>query len=249
MERKTNEEIHGILLNEFNEYLLSEKIESWVKECSRLSFSSKKESSKVELRVNLRNVLFGGSGFWEYKDGFRQLVKLNEEGSKTYYLSYDVWEDVNVFTAEMNLLDLNVKVIHKDSECLRTIEMERKTNGAIHDILLNAFNDYLLSEKAESWIREYSHFYFSLKKETQKVELSICIRKMVWEDDMFWEYKDGFKQLVKLNADGTKTYYISYDVWEDVNIFIAEIGLLDFNVEVIHKESALSSLSQDDFFI
>lgn len=127
--------------------------------------------------------------------------------------------------------------------------MERKTNKEIHDILLHAFNDYLLSEKAESWIRKYSHFYFSLKKETQKVELSIHIRKMVWEDNMFWEYKDGCKQLVKLNEEGVKTYYLSYDVWEDVNIFTAEMNLLNLNVEIIHKESELSSFNQDDFFI
>ncbi|MBP2619670.1 hypothetical protein [Chryseobacterium jejuense] len=249
METKTNKEVRDILLNEFNNYLLSEKAGSWIKECTQFYFSSKKETSKVKLTVNLRNVLFGGSGFWEYKDGFRQLVTLNKNGTYTYYQLYDVWEGVNIFTAEIDIQNLNVEIIHKDSECFKTIETEKKTNEEIHHILLKEFNAYLLSEKAEFWIKEYSHFYFSLKKETQKAELSICIRKIVLEDNMFWESRDGVKQLVALKEDGTKTYYISYDVWEDMNIFSAEINLQNLNVEVTHRESRLSSFNQDDFFI
>ncbi|MGG7468850.1 hypothetical protein [Chryseobacterium arthrosphaerae] len=127
--------------------------------------------------------------------------------------------------------------------------MERKTSEEINNILLNEFNNYLLNEKAESWIKEYSNFNFTLKKETKKVELKVDLRKEILEDNMFWEYKDGSRQLVKLNNNGTKTYYISYDIWEDVTIFVAEICLLNLNVETIYKESKLSSLNQNDFFI
>lgn len=81
------------------------------------------------------------------------------------------------------------------------------------------------------------------------MELKVDLRKEILEDNMFWEYKDGSRQLVKLNNNGTKTYYISYDIWEDVTIFVAEICLLNLNVETIYKESKLSSLNQNDFFI
>ena len=62
--------------------------------------------------------------------------------------------------------------------------MERKTTEEINNILLNEYNNYLLSEKAESWIKEYSNFNFSLKKETKKVELRVDLRKEILEDNM-----------------------------------------------------------------
>ncbi|WP_439478876.1 hypothetical protein [Chryseobacterium aquaticum] len=127
--------------------------------------------------------------------------------------------------------------------------MERKTIEEINNILLNDYNNYLLSEKAKSWIKEYSNFNFSLKKEIKKVELKVDLRKQILENNMFWEYKDGSKQLVKLDSNGTKTYYISYDIWENFNIFIAEICLLNLSVEIIYKENKLLSLNQNDFFI
>lgn len=127
--------------------------------------------------------------------------------------------------------------------------MERKTIEEINNILLNDYNNYLLSEKAKSWIKEYSNFNFSLKKEIKKVELKVDLRKQILENNMFWEYKDGFKQLVKLDSNGTKTYYISYDIWKNFNIFITEICLLNLSVEITYKENKLLSLNQNDFFI
>lgn len=49
--------------------------------------------------------------------------------------------------------------------------MERKTSEEINNILLNEFNNYLLNEKAESWIKEYSNFNFTLKRKLKKWNL------------------------------------------------------------------------------
>jgi len=158
MERKISEKIKNILLNEFENYLVSENTESGIKEYLCFYFSVKKKSQKGELRVDLRKAGLRYNTFWEYKDESKQLVKLNTNGSRTYYRFYDM-EDVTIFVAEIDLLDLKVEIIHEGSEYLKTFEMELKTDKEINNILLNEFNAYLLNEKAEFWIGEYADFY------------------------------------------------------------------------------------------
>ncbi|WP_299684597.1 hypothetical protein [uncultured Dokdonia sp.] len=127
--------------------------------------------------------------------------------------------------------------------------MKRKSNEEIEEILKKDFHNFLLNKQAPHWIKSYSQFDFYLNKKTKKVELTSSIKKVILEDGVTWENSKLGKQLIKIDDNGNKTIHISYDNWEDIQIYKSAIDLKSFEVETLYEYNHIELLNEEDFFV
>ena len=65
---------------------------------------------------------------------------------------------------------------------------------------------------------------------------------------MFLKNENEFIKSLKLN-EKQDNYHISYDKWENVAIFVAEICLSNLNIEILERQNELILFNQNNFFI